>query len=216
MCGRMLVLAYGEVLDVVRSIAAGPENPYPDWPAQHPRDAFPQDDVPVALAGLSVGAGGVPELDVRMLKWGYPVQWQAGPVFNTRVESILAGKGMWRASFEGGRCLVPTRGFFERHATEQARSPKTGRKVKRQYTFELVDEPITWLAGVSQDGHFSVVTTQPNRFVAPVHDRMPLVLRRSELPLWLEGDVVRLADRSDVELRVAPEASPEPEQPTLF
>jgi putative SOS response-associated peptidase YedK len=155
-----------------------------------------------------------------MLRWGYPVQWQAGPVFNTRIESLLAGKGMWRSSAENGRCLIPTRGFFERHATEKARSPKTGRQTKRFYEFTLVDEPVTWLAGVNEDGHFSVVTTEPNRFVAPVHHRMPLVLRREELPQWLEGEWGGLANRSDVELAVSAEderpASPEGEQLSLF
>ena len=202
MCGRMLVFTYDEVVRIVESVSRGVENPYPDWPAQVPKNAFPQSEVPIAM-GLG-GAQGF-ESPVRILRWGYPVDWQVGPVFNTRIESLLEGKGMWRASIENGRCLVPTRGFFERHASEKVRSPKTGRQVKRQYEFELVDEPITWLAAVSEGDHLSVVTTEPNRFVAPVHNRMPLVLRREELPLWLDHRWASLADRSDIELRVEPE-----------
>ncbi len=196
------MFTYDEVVRIVESVRSGVENPFPDWPAQIPRDAFPQSEVPIAM-----GLGDIQGSDsaVRILRWGYPVDWQVGPVFNTRIESLMEGKGMWRASVENGRCLVPTRGFFERHASEKVRSRKTGRQVKRQYEFELVDEPITWLAAVSEGEHFSVVTTAPNRFVAPVHNRMPVVLRREELPLWLEGDIARLADRSAIELRVAPE-----------
>ena len=194
MCGRMLVFTLDEVHQVVAAMRRGVENPYPDWPARPPINAFPQSEVPVvAGAGLPVegalsgGAAGETEPAIRILRWGYPVSWQPGPVFNTRVESLMAGKGMWRESVETGRCIIPTRGFFERHSSEKARSPKTGRLVKRQYEFHLVDEPVTWLAGISEGGHFSVVTTEPNRFVAPVHHRMPMVLRRAELGEWL-GD----------------------------
>ena len=199
MCGRMIILTYDEVVDVLQAVQAGPDNPYPDWPARAPIDAYPQSDVPV------VCGPGVAEASVHTLNWGYPVEWQRGPVFNTRLESLAQGRGLWRASFENGRCLVPTRGFYERHHSEKSRSARTGRAVKRQYEFELVDEPITWLAGISEGDHFSVVTTEPNDFVTPVHNRMPLVLRRDELPLWMAGDLDVLADRSAIELRVYPE-----------
>lgn len=195
MCGRMIVLTYDEVQEVLRFVRSGVENPYPDWPAQAPRDAFPRDNVTIVA----------PDWAPQVLRWGYPVEWQRGPVFNTRVESLLERRSMWREEAGNRRCLVPTRGFYERHASEKVRSPKSGRLVKSQYAFELVNEPITWLGGICADGHFSVVTTEPNRFVAPVHNRMPLVLRRNELSAWVEGDWMALTDRSDVELVVRPE-----------
>ena len=203
MCGRMLILTYDEVLDVLQAVQAGPDNPYPDWPARAPINAVPQDAVPV-ISGVGPGASSN-ALSARVLNWGYPVHWQQYPVYNTRIESLAEGRTMWRDSFDRGRCLVPTRGFFERHATEKTRSGRTGRLVKRQYEFTLVEEPLTWLAGISEGDHFSVVTTVPNRYVAPVHDRMPLVLRREELPVWMAGDYERLVDRSDVGLTVRPE-----------
>ena len=217
MCGRMIILTYDEVLDVLQAVQAGPDNPYPDWPARAPVDAYPQSEVPIVRADDA--ANGLGCCEVQKLNWGYPVEWQRAPVFNTRIESLLEGHGMWRASAENGRCLVPTFGFYERHARETVRSARTGRPVKRFYEFELVDEPITWLAGISEGDHFSIVTTEPNRFVAPVHNRMPVVLRRDELPAWMEGDFARLADRGKVELHVIPEGEdtpPPPEQLSLF
>ena len=71
-----------------------------------------------------------------------------------------------------------------------------------------MDEPVTWLAGISEDDHFSVVTTEPNQFVAPVHNRMPLVLRPEELEVWLGSDWGELSDRSGIMLDVAPEEQP--------
>ncbi len=49
-----------------------------------------------------------------------------------------------------------------------------------------------------------MVTTDPNAAVAPVHDRMPLVLRPHEVSLWLSGGYQALADRSALALDVRP------------
>lgn len=206
MCARMTVLTYDEALGVLLALRAGSvANPFPDWPAVPPRkDAFPQSWVPVMLPAPEQPD----ELDVQTLSWGYPVQWQPRPVFNTRIESILQGSGIWRESAEHRRCLVPTVRFYERHASESVRNPKTRRTTRRMYEFKLVDEPITWLAGIYENDHFSVVTTRPNRQMAPIHNRMPLVLRQSELPLWLGDDYPALADRSATELAVHPELLP--------
>lgn len=61
------------------------------------------------------------------------------------------------------------------------------------------------MAAVREDGRFSVVTTTPNASVAPVHDRMPLVLGPGESRIWLGPYFGRLADRNDVRLVAEPE-----------
>jgi len=66
-----------------------------------------------------------------------------------------------------------------------------------------------------------VVTTEPSPDVAPVHDRMPLVLRPDEARLWLTGtleQLAALAARPPVPLAAEPEqpAPAAPSQPTLF
>lgn len=205
MCGRMVVFSYDEVVGIVQAIQAGPDNPYPDWPArrQPPQDAFPQMTVPLVVPSVQA----LERLEIQELTWGYPVQWREWPVYNTRIETLAKGDAFWRESMDR-RCLVPTRAFYERHATETVRSPKTGRKVKSQYAFTLVDEEVTWLAAIREDDHFSVVTTEPNAYVAPVHDRMPLVLRRNELEQWLGDEWQALADRSGIRLDVQPEVLP--------
>lgn len=148
----------------------------------------------------------MPRLAVEELTWGYPVEWRRGPVFNTRIETALApGRTMWSASFERGRCLVPALAFHESHATETVPSVRTGRPVKRQYRFSLPGGEAMLLAGVQEDGRFSLVTTEPNACVAAVHDRMPLVLRADEAQAWLEGDCALLVDRSGIGLVAAAE-----------
>ena len=130
-------------------------------------------------------------------------------VFNTRLETALdqleRGYGMWATAIATGRCLVPVRAFYEGHATERVPSERTGRPVRRQYRFRLPGAPAMLLAGVAEGGRLSIVTTRPNRDVAPVHDRMPLVLGPGESQAWLAGDFDSLADRSGVRLSFEPE-----------
>ena len=69
------------------------------------------------------------------------------------------------------------------------------------------------MAGVQADGHCSVVTCEPNRWVSPIHNRMPLVLRFAEVGTWLSPDWPSLTARPDYELHVAPEQPEAPSQP---
>lgn len=59
---------------------------------------------------------------------------------------------------------------------------------------------LTLLAGVRNENAFSVITTEPNRYVAPIHKRMPIVLREHEVDQWLYGDYEALANRRDMAL----------------
>jgi putative SOS response-associated peptidase YedK len=215
MCNRFTVLEYDEVEGIVRSIVF--QTPFlvqPDWPAR--RDAFPQNAAPVIVSNAIPypsrnSNAWTQSLSVANLTWGFDVPWKNGVVFNTRIESALAGGGMWDAAIHEGRCIVPTLGFCETHASEMARNPQTGRMVKQRYRFTAPDgeSPVMFLAAVQQAGWFSIVTTQPNAVVSPVHNRMPLVLARDELGLWMEGDCLGLLDRRGIGLHAEPEFPPE-------
>ena len=130
-------------------------------------------------------------LAVARLTWGFELDGKPNAVFNTRIESALeqlrpGGRGMWTKAIAEGRCLVPVRAFYESHATEKVISEKTGRPVKRQYPFQLPGARAFLLAAVREDDRFSIVTTAPNASVAPVHDRMPLMLGPGKSNVWLE------------------------------
>ena len=214
MCGRFVSLSWDEVLGVIQSIQMDtPFNPEPDWPARRP-DAFPKSIAPIIVPEH----GGLVPLDLR---WGFTAPWDEHKVlFNTRIETALDQRsGVWREAIEHGRCIVPTFGFFEPSATETIVSPRTGKLIKRQYEFTTPGR-LTLLAGVRNEDAFSVVTTSPNRFVAPIHARMPIVLELSDVSQWLSGDFAALADRSDVALDVTSKRAQDEVQkgftPTLF
>lgn len=169
-------------------------NAQPDWPArpivgegvavqvEPGEDAFPGAGVDVIVRRSES------QLAVERLTWGFPVEWQQRPVYNTRLETAMGSNpGMWEQPIAQGRGIVVTGGFFEAHATQTVRSPKTGRRIKQQYRFESGEDSPLLLATVCGQGCFSVVTTRPNASVAPVHNRMPLALTLAEARWWLRA-----------------------------
>ncbi len=161
---------------------------------------------PGATAAGSPGAleGAEPDTPVQLQlfvgekTWGFEESWKNGVVFNTRIES--ADKPLWRESLSQRRCVICARGFFETHATETVPSAKTGRMIKAQYEFKVPDQSVLLIGGIWRDDRFSMVTTEANADMAPIHHRMPLVLRQSELPLWFGPNYLSLADRSSIPL----------------
>lgn len=225
MCGRFTALTYDQAAEVAEAMNAHenarmvgvttPPDPDYDWPLSRPM-AVPGSAVWTIVPGPGAGALPSPFLPLQ-LTWGFPVTWKSGTVFNTRLESALQNTGMWSGLLEDGRCVVPVREYFEPHAAEKVRSPRTGHAVKRQYRFRLADSFVTYLGGVQADGRFSIVTVPPNRQMAPIHDRMPLTMREDEAAAWLLADyddirerAGRLADRNGILLDAAPETNDPP------
>lgn len=143
------------------------------------------------------------QLQLAAFTWGYNAPWDGKLVYNARIEN--ASSPMWAESFSQRRALVAAAAFFEPHATETQRSPRTGRMGKRPYEFRSLDGAPLLLGAVHEAGRLSIVTTEPNASVAPVHNRMPLVVACAEAPVWLGAQWRSLADRSRIELDVAPE-----------
>lgn len=119
--------------------------------------------VPGTLACVIANAHG--SCEIAELTWGYAVPWQSDLIYNTRLESMLAGSEMWRESFERRRCIVPARAFFEGR----------GKRASTRFIAPSSSH-LLLLAEVYEDNRFSIVTTEPNSAVARVHNRMPLVL----------------------------------------
>lgn len=169
-------------------------------------------DVQDAYPGSTVAAYVLADdgsLETIQLTWGFPLKDKPHAVFNTRLETALRqareGAGMWSSAILNSRCLVPVRAFYETHGTERVKSERTGKMVRRQYRFRLPGARAFLLAGIYEDGCLSIITVEPNASVAPVHNRMPLVLGPGESSIWLGPDFASLADRGGVNLNAEPE-----------
>lgn len=116
----------------------------------------------------------------RQMQWGVPGFQGRGLLINARAEAILEKK-TFRDSVLHRRCVIPARHFYE------------WSKNKEKYTFQSRNqEAILFMAGCYRiyngQNRFVILTTQANASVAPVHERMPLLLERQELEDWIMED----------------------------
>lgn len=205
MCRRIKPIPLDELQSILRDVEANVKKwEDVDAPAGH-EDACPESLVPVLRTGQE-------HLEIEVMSWGFPRSWGDGKViFNTRGDTATDNTkdfNMWREPLAHHRCVVPTYGFYEPHLTETVPSPKTGKLIKRQYRFTVPGGPICLIAGVFEvvpkqngaSGHFSLMTTEPNRWIREVHDRMPVVLLPHEIEQWLSGDYLSLLNRESIEL----------------
>ena len=157
------------------------------------QDVFPKQIAPVLLYQNN-------KLQLSPKSWGYPSPVDNKKVlFNARVERFYQQKpSMWDKSFARQRCLIIADKFFEYgKKTYQAAN---NRKYHERYSFQDPDNPLTLIAGIYDEQHFAMVTTEPNSVMALVHNRMPLVVRPEELRQWLFQNFTKLVDRSNVPL----------------
>lgn len=134
------------------------------------------------------------------MRWGFE-RPGLGVVNNSRSDK-LSGP-MWRDAYQNRRCLIPAAAFYEWSG------PK-GRK--RTHRFDAPDEGWLWIAGLWEEcprlgACFSMITTDANSLMAPIHDRMPAVLAPAELMPYLQGLVARFAPPSEA-LRVMDAPNP--------
>lgn len=141
---------------------------------------------------------------VRAFEWGLLPVWAKDrkvgqKMINARAETVATKfKGVFRTH----RCIVPMDGFYE----WQAAGPggpvgKTGKPLKQPWFVHRTDgEPLAvaglWSAwrprggDAPKDGGWvhtaSVITTAANATMAPIHDRMPVVLPKAMWDLWLD------------------------------
>jgi putative SOS response-associated peptidase YedK len=145
------------------------------------------------------------ERQLDVLKWGLVPYFtkdlkKARKPINARSESI--GKsGMFRDAFARRRCLVPAPAYYEWRDDPDGKTP---------FTVARVDgDPVAfggvWETWKSPDGEllqtFATITTDANRQLNGIQDRMPVIIERGDWPLWLgevDGDPASL-------LRPAPE-----------
>lgn len=139
-----------------------------------------------------------------LLRWGLLPPWTKDPkkgplLINARADTV-AEKPSFRHALKQRRCLVPADGFFE-WAPPPEGAPKTAKK--QPYWFRPKDERPIALAGLwetwqPEEGpavqSFTLITTDANEVVAPVHDRMPVILPPQAWDRWLDPQVRDVAE----------------------
>jgi len=153
---------------------------------------------------LAVVNSGGDERSLRAFHWGLVPVWAkdvkiASSMINARSETSNE-KAAFKGVFRKYRCIIPMDGFYEwQAATEESPLNAKGKPMKQPMFIHRVDgEPLAvaglWSAWRPKDGPSdapwlhtcSVITTSANNTMAPVHDRMPVILPASVWNQWLD------------------------------
>jgi len=132
------------------------------------------------------------KIEMVMMQWGLIPGWVKDPEKTTRPinakAETLGEKPMFCGLLKNRRCLVPASGFYE--------WKKEGTR-KIPYYIHLNDSPLFAIAGLYDVWHnasrvahltYTIITTDANELMAPLHDRMPAILKREDEDRWLAGD----------------------------
>jgi putative SOS response-associated peptidase YedK len=145
---------------------------------------------------------------------------KARDTFNARAETVVE-KPFFRQAFERNRCLIPVSGYYEWEDTPSGKQPWyfTARDGSPALTVAgLWDE---WRGKTSGETLKSctMIITDPNNFVAEVHDRMPVLLTEKDFEPWLSGSAglnpaaEDLLQRWSVSKRVNSSRAPDDDSP---
>jgi putative SOS response-associated peptidase YedK len=184
MCGR-----YGRRADKQR-IA--------EWFQTHNTDVFnesyfapsynvaPQSMQPVVRLDAETG-----ERELTVMRWGLVPFWSKDgkasySTINARAETVPTS-ATYREAFKRRRCLVPADLFYE--------WMKVDAKTKQPYAIALTDGSLfafaglweTWKDKVTGETKetYTVITTDPNELMEPLHNRMPVVLAPNDYERWM-------------------------------
>jgi putative SOS response-associated peptidase YedK len=176
MCGRFTLTTKPKIIQQMFNLEKMPDDLQPRY------NIAPTQNV-------AVFTGQEPR-SLQMFRWGLVPFWAkdiniGNKLINARSET-LADKPSFRQAFKQRRCLVLADGFFEwKHAVG-----------KQPYYFQLQDKRPFTFAGLWEEWHetsgtnsvrtCTIITCDPNNVVAPVHNRMPVILDIQAGQHWLD------------------------------
>ena len=196
MCGRARLSS--DVSELKLVFAIPPQRPAPNIPANW--NAAPTEDLPVVRYDPRAA-----ERSLDVMRWGLVPYWAKDlkigySTINAKAEGIDL-RPTFREAFARRRCLVPFDSFYEWQKRGKERQP---------YAVALADRRLMAMAGLwdrwrSPEGEivrsFTIVTTAVNALLAPLHERMPVILDPDAWPIWL-GEAA--ADSEQLKSLLAP------------
>lgn len=176
MCGRYSLHASPEVVSLMFGLS--------EVPAFQPRyNIAPTSQVLVVRTeGELRGAA--------MVKWGLVPRWAKDAAIGARMNNAraetVAEKPSFREAYRKRRCLIPASGFYEW---------KAHGKLKQPYYIHPAAGELFAFAGLWERWEgpggpletCAVITTEPNAVMAPIHERMPMIIAPADYGRWLAG-----------------------------
>jgi putative SOS response-associated peptidase YedK len=176
MCGRYVITSPPAA---IRALFGYPEQP--NFPPRY--NVAPTQPVPIVRLADA-------QRHFALMRWGLIPAWVKDPkgfslVINARAESVL-DKPAFRNAMRRRRCLIPADGFYEwRETGGRKQAFFVRRKDGAPFAFAGLYETWTGPNGEELDTA-AIVTTNANRTLSVIHDRMPVILPVEAFDLWLD------------------------------
>ncbi len=133
-----------------------------------------------------------PETRLVGMRWGFIPFWAKDPkignkMINARSETVDT-KRMFSPSFKKKRCLILSTGFYEWQKTGKAKKPIHIR-LKSREPFAFAGIYSHWKTPTDKViMSCSILTTDPNELLKPIHNRMPVILGQDREGFWLDPE----------------------------
>jgi putative SOS response-associated peptidase YedK len=129
--------------------------------------------------------------ELVFLRWGLIPSWAkeksiGAKLINARAETAAEKPG-FRSAFKHRRCLIPSDGLFEWKKEDGQKQP---------YYITLRDQSLFAYAGLWEEWKredsdepiqtCTILTTEANELIRPLHDRMPVILDPKDYAAWLD------------------------------
>ncbi len=143
----------------------------------------PSQDAPVVRSGDN-------GRELALMRWGLVPHWAKDAKFgyhtiNARAETV-ASKPAYRSAFRKHRCLVPATGFYEWQSGADGKQPYHIRVGEgRLFAFAGLWEQWQPPSGQALES-FTIIVTEANQAVRPLHERMPVILHPDDYATWLD------------------------------
>ncbi len=185
MCGRVDIHDLKPVKEDMRKYYNGNVEDYIVYDALG-YNVPPSSDLPVWRKSETSGI-------LEPMHWGLIPHWAKErqskySMINARAEDI-ARRPAYASSYRHRRCLIPVNGFYEWQQIAQK-----GKKAKQPWYFKAREKPYLLLAGIWDEWHgeeetirsCTILTTEANETMKPIHDRMPVIIHHEDIGLWLD------------------------------
>lgn len=152
---------------------------------------------PVAIVRMSAKR----TRELALVRWGLIPSWVKDPnefatLINARAETA-AEKPSFRSAMRYRRCLVPADGFYEWTGPKGAKQPYL---LRRQLGAQSAEPGATlmafagiWEHWLGKDGSemetMAILTTEANKTLQPIHNRMPVIIEREHFGRWLDCEM---------------------------
>jgi putative SOS response-associated peptidase YedK len=126
-------------------------------------------------------------------RWGLIPSWAKDPaignkMFNARAETV-ADKPSFRSAFKKRRCLIIADGFYEWAKLDKKKVPYNF-ALKTGGTFGFAGLYETWMSPENKAVNTcTIITTDANELLRPIHDRMPVIVPKDKEALWIDPNV---------------------------